>query len=440
MIPSPPQAPTSPFSLIGGYVSTLRELATKATNESEWNVRCHAVLNGEANKQIRLAIPLRTRRKFGAFFTGSELRKRLLSHLSPCDSSSLFYDPTCGMGDLLLAVANLLPLKSTLIETLHSWGSQLAGTDLHSEFIEGAKSRLVVLARQRHGAFAEGNALEFDFFPLIRTGNALDQVSEYRRATHILMNPPFGAVKVGKKCKWAAGQVTAAAVFIADALLKIEPGVQILAVLPEVLRSGSFSENWRQEVSKLACVSLVEPYGVFDEAADIDVFLLGLVRRGDDKLNELKWPAQPKTDSATLGDLFDVHVGKVVPHRDKNKGLLYPYIHSRCVPPWTVMTEFSEDRRHKSPGYIPPFVAIRRTSRPDQPYRATATVISGNKPVAVENHLLVCEPKDGKLDTCLQLMTQLQSEPVNAYLNERIRCRHLTVSSVSDIPVSLPNP
>lgn len=417
---------------------SLRELATEATNELDWTARCYAALNGEANRQIKLTIPIRTRRKYGAFFTGAELRTRLLSHISPGDSSSRYYDPTCGMGDLLLAVASFLPLEKTLAETLTRWGTQLAGTDLHSEFVEGAKSRLVVLARQRHKAFAEPITSTFDFFPLIRTGNALMQEEGYRSATHVLMNPPFGAMKVDKECKWASGQVTAAAVFVADALCKIKPGVQVLAVLPEVLRSGSFSEHWRQAVCGLASISLVETYGIFDASADIDVFILGLVRRAHDDLAEGVWPRQLRTDSVTLGELFDVHVGKVVPHRDEDKGTSFPYIHSRCVPPWIVMTEFTEIRRHKSPGYAPPFVAIRRTSRPDQPYRATATVISGDRPVAVENHLLVCEPKDGKLDTCLQLMEQLQSDPVNAYLNERIRCRHLTVGSVSDIPVTLP--
>jgi len=341
------------------------------------------------------------------------------------------------MGDLLLAVASLLPLEATLVKTLRRWGAQLAGTDLHSEFVEGAKSRLVVLARQRHGAFAEPLTSTFDFFPLIRTGDALRQEEGYRSATHVLMNPPFGAIKVNKNCRWAGGRITAAAVFVADALLKIRPGVQILAVLPEVLRSGSFSEHWRQEVSRLACVSLVEPYGIFDETADVDVFLLSIVRRGNEPLPELTWPIQQKTAGTTLGDLFDVHVGKVVPHRDEDEGMLLPYIHSRCVPPWIVMSEFTEKRRHKSIGYAPPFVAIRRTSRPGQEKRAVATVICGDSPVAVENHLLICEPKDGQLDTCLQLMTQLQSESVNTYLNERIRCRHLTVGSVSNIPITL---
>lgn len=426
---------STPFGQISDYVLSLRKLAAGSSNEIEWSDHCNAALNGEANKQIRLAIPISIRRKFGAFFTGTDLRKRLVSNVLLSDSSSVYYDPTCGMGDLLLAVATSLPLRETLTETLKCWGRQLAGTDLHSEFIEGAKSRLIILARQRHRAFSESIASDFEFFPNISIGDALKPENEYHRATHVLMNPPFGSVRVENEYTWTNGTITAAAVFVVDALNKVRPGVQILAVLPEVLRSGSFSEHWRQAVNKLACVSLVEPYGLFDEAADVDVFILGLMRKADDDLVKKTWPSLVQSGCITLGENFHVHVGKVVPYRDQDEGISFPYIHPRCVPPWTVMTEFTESRRHKFPGYLPPFVVIRRTSSPSQPYRATAAVISGDVPVAVENHLLVCQPKDGRLDTCLNLMEKLKSEAVNSYLNKRIRCRHLTVSSVSDIPI-----
>ena len=101
------------------------------------------------------------------------------------------------------------------------------------------------------------------------------------------------------------------------------------------------------------------------------------------------------------------------------------------------MRHFPESRRHEGLVYEPPFVVIRRTSRPGHPYRATATVIAGKRPIAVENHLIVCEPKDGKLGTCRKLMKQLKTPAVNEFLNARIRCRHLTVGSVAAIPVQL---
>jgi hypothetical protein len=140
------------------------------------------------------------------------------------------------------------------------------------------------------------------------------------------------------------------------------------------------------------------------------------------------------TDTTTIADFFDVHVGRVVPHRDKETGPCHPYIHARCVPTWTVMRNFSETRSHEGRVYEPPFVIIRRTSRPGHPYRAAATVIAGDRQVAVENHLIVCEPRDRKLSTCKELMRQLKTQRVNDFLDSRIRCRHLTVGAVATIP------
>jgi hypothetical protein len=345
------------------------------------------------------------------------------------------------MGDLLLAAAKLLPLRETLKQTLEAWGRQMSGTDLHPEFVAGAKTRLVLLARQRHGADKFSNVSRADYFPYIRVADGLSEKTAFKRATVILMNPPFGAVQAPKGCKWAGGRITAAATFVISALERAKPGTEILAILPEVLRSGSFSKHWRKRVSELAEIHLVEPYGIFDESADVDVFLLRLVRRhAEVNTTNLEWPRSEGQAETTVTDFFKVHVGRVVPHRDKKAGPSHAYIHPRCVPPWEVMTDFSEKRRHKGQAYQPPFVAIRRTSRPEHPFRATATVIGGKLPVAVENHLIVCEPIDGKLATCKELMTQLKSETVNEYLNARIRCRHLTVGAVSDIPFDLRAP
>jgi hypothetical protein len=101
------------------------------------------------------------------------------------------------------------------------------------------------------------------------------------------------------------------------------------------------------------------------------------------------------------------------------------------------VTRISEKRRHEGLAYKPPFVVLRRTSRPGHPYRAAATVILGTKPVAVENHLIVCEPHDKSAETCRALMKQLHTQRVNDFLDQRIRCRHLTVGAVAAIPVKI---
>lgn len=408
---------------------------TPSTSEN-WGGKCHAALNGEASRMLRREIPLTTRRKFGAFFTGSSLGDSLMEHLIlPKSKQVVYYDPTCGMGDLLLSAAKTLPIKSTYIQTLKSWGQQLTGCDLHQEFIDAAKFRLLLLARQRHGESSGQLNPSIDYFPNIRVANALEDVDGYQNATHVLMNPPFGTVKVGKSHAWTSGKMTAAAVFVVDALKKVRKNTQIIAILPEVLRSGSFSQHWQNAISQAASIELVQPYGIFDESADIDVFLLSLIRRSKSQPRKLNWPKKSQNErTPTLGDYFVVHVGRVVPHRDPEEGEQLPYVHPRSIEPWSIISGISETRQHHAPGYTSPFVVIRRTSRPEQPYRAVASVITDGI-VYVENHLIVCEPKNGSLENCLRLMKELKSHAVNAYLNERIRCRHLTVSSVSTIPI-----
>jgi hypothetical protein len=339
------------------------------------------------------------------------------------------------MGDLLLAVANKLPLGSKLSDTLRRWGRQLTGTDLHREFIEGARTRLVLLARQRQKSDELLTTSHASFFPQIRVADGLRQHAMFERATHLLLNPPFGLVNPPAGCRWAGGRITEAARFVVTALERAAPGVELLAILPDVLRSGSFTERWRSRVSELAEVHLAEPYGVFDASADVDVFLLRLIRSERGPRHGIQqWPGMTLAKTITIADYFDVHVGRVVPHRDKKIGPRHAYIHPRCVPTWRVIRNFSETRKHKGMAFLPPFVVIRRTSRPGDVYRATATVIAGRSPVAVENHLIVCEPKDGELATCKELMGQLKSKAVNEYLDARIRCRHLTVSAVAGIP------
>ncbi len=425
----------TPFRGIRNYLSTLQTLASQRYTGEEWRVRCFAALNGEASSELRRAASIKVRRKFGAFFTGTDLSKRLMAHRKKVDKKSIFYDPSCGMGDLLLAVAKLLPLGKTLKQTLRNWGRRIAGTDLHEEFVRAAKTRLMILARQRHGANNTLNTSTVDYFPNICVANGLLERRLFRRSTHLLMNPPFGVVVAPLGCDWAGGRITEAATFIITALERARPGTEVLAILPEVLRSGSFSLHWRNKVSELAEVHLVRPYGIFDESADVDVFLLRLVRRSPkSKKTILRWPQTRQRALTTVASSFTVHVGRVVPHRDKKAGPRYAYIHPRCIPTWKVIKRLTESRKHKGRVYTPPFVVVRRTSRPGHPYRATATIISGKRSVAVENHLIVCEPKDKKLATCKKLMRQLKTEAVNEHLNARIRCRHLTVGAVADIP------
>ena len=148
----------------------------------------------------------------------------------------------------------------------------------------------------------------------------------------------------------------------------------------------------------------------------------------------MSWSPLTAKEQVTLGDRFEVRVGTVVPHRDEI-GDSYPYIHARSVPAWATVREFDESRLHSGRLFKPPFVVIRRTSRPEHRYRAAATIIAGEVPVAVENHLIVCIPLDQRVGSCRQLIKQLKLPNTNEYLNERIRCRHLTVRAIKQIPI-----
>lgn len=84
--------------------------------------------------------------------------------------------------------------------------------------------------------------------------------------------------------------------------------------------------------------------------------------------------------------------------------------------------------------HSPPFVTIRRTSKSGSRYRCVGTLVTGKGRIAVENHLIVALPRDGTVETCRKLLELLRSDMATQWMNRRICCRHLTVSSVEDLP------
>ena len=309
----------------GDYVAQLQKLAFDSSTSLGWSQRTHAALNGEAALELRRVIALKTRRRYGAFFTGSKLANKFISYCPAFPANVVVHDPSVGGGDLLLAAAASLPLEKTLIETLTKWGQQLTGTDLHLEFVLAAKSRLILAARLRHGLETKGVDSATKYFPGIRVADGLAEHKSFASATHLFLNPPFGVVEAPADCKWAGGKITAAAFFVVSALERAQPGTQLLAILPDVLRSGSFTAHWRRRIEELAEVQLVKPYGVFDESADVDVFLLRVVRReGKPTGRPFHWTRTLTPKKKSVGHFFGVHVGRVVPHRDPEDGPEHP--------------------------------------------------------------------------------------------------------------------
>jgi len=104
------------------------------------------------------------------------------------------------------------------------------------------------------------------------------------------------------------------------------------------------------------------------------------------------------------------------------------------LPAWETVRKIDQHIRFAGTTYKPPFVAIRRTSKADYQMRCIGTLVTGSMSLAVENHILIALPKDKKVGTCKKLLDVLKRDTTSSWMNERIRCRHLTVGSVGDLP------
>lgn len=399
--------------------------------------RISYALDGQAASELRRLVPLATLRSDGIFFTSSDLARRAVQNLLPTfGPDSVILDPACGAGDLLLACAAGLPIAKGTEERLRLWGSCLAGRDLHPELVEAARRRLLLsfLALDAKDALPLVVDLE-RAFPALESRCGLSDYQIIAAATHIVMNPPFGMVPAPPDCTWAAGKVNMAAVFLETVLLAAKPGTRIVAILPDVLRSGSRYRKWRDLISARTNLDRLEILGRFDRWADVDVFLLELrVLDASEKPTQWQWKAEARSMGGCIGDRFEICIGPVVDYRDPHTGPFHPFIHSRDLPPWKTIREIPRHRRFDGRVLHPPFVAIRRTSRPGDRHRAIGTMVAGGRPVAVENHLIVLRPKDGTVRGCRELLAVLKDKRTTRWLDERIRCRHLTVTALNELP------
>jgi len=423
-----------PFSTYVGEIERLVGTVLSSGFDGLQTQAAHT-LDGEPGEALRESIDLDIRRTAGAFFSGSSLSNSLINTLvKPLDENSLILDPACGAGDLLLACSRRLPIAGSLPETLEAWGRQLFGLDLYPEFIRAARARLVLEAALRGRWKASPGLVDIEsWFPGIRVGDGLEIPEDLAEATHVVLNPPFSLIQTPRGVKWSSGQVSAAAVFMDRILAACEHGTDIAAILPDVLRSGTRYAKWRDHISKQATVRRVSIWGIFDPWADVDVFLLGVSIGGDSFEPPMSaWVgSEEPTGGDTLKSIAKISVGSLVPHRHINRGQWHPYLYAQGLARWEKVDVASLPRkRFSGTVFAPPFIAVRRTSRPGDSGRAVGTVIIGDRPVAVENHLIVVRPNDASLDTCEEILTLLRSEATEQWLNHRIRCRHLTVRAL----------
>ena len=398
----------------------------------------NGALNGQPSEMLRHLIGNDTRKSYGAFFSGSVLSNTLVGTFTkPLTPVSTVFDPACGAGDLLLACSRKLPIEGDLPATLHAWGSQLRGVDIFPEFIRVTKARLVLAAARRTPIMHKVGSFDLDsWFPGITVGDGLNQSPQVSQASHIVMNPPFNRLATPQDIQWSSGQVSKAAVFVDSVLSQSRNGTALAAILPDVLRSGTRYKAWRSAVAARAAINKIAIWGLFDSNADVDVFLFEAVAGADHSQKYSIWkPAPPFSDSNTFGSRVTVSVGALVPHRHQNRGRWHPYLRARGLAQWgTIHTDTLPKKRFDGTVYNPPFVVVRRTSRPGDTQRAVGTIILGDRSVAVENHLLVVRPQDSNVTTCRQILRVLQDDRTSKWLDTRIRCRHLTVQAVSEMP------
>lgn len=375
---------------------------------------------------LRANTDRRWRHQNGVYFTGDELAATLWSsHLQELSEKSVVYDPACG-GASLLMPALLALARQNGRELLQK---QVRGFDIQPAFVRLSQARLA----QAPGIQALADSWN------IQPADFLNDDISLSEATHVVMNPPFSNVDVVNN-GWASGKTNAAAIFVMRALELMPEGAVLLAVLPDVLRSGTRYERWRREVHSRSEISSVEVADVFDKHTDVHVFILRLKKRRPSANAERHtgaWQTTPgqHDNIRTLDSIFNVSVGSVVPHRHAEEGPLMPYLDLSQIRGLPELTRVGGRRRFGGRSHQGPFVAVRRTSRPEEAPRLKMTLIRDRSLIAVENHIIVLKPRDGSVATCRRFLEYLRSAPVDLHLNKSIRLRHLTVGSVKKIPM-----
>jgi len=390
-------------------------------------------LNGAASEALFDHVSSQAIKESGAFFTGELLGRRTVESAAKELNKLPAFDPACGAGDLLLRWAEYLPVQASLEDTIEHWGTLLYGFDLHPEFISATKRRLVLSAISRGAKRARKTFRVDSAFPNIKRDDFLAIHNCYSGPRTVMLNPPFNQQTPTQSVSWSKGKVSQAALFFVKCLLESKDSERIVAILPDVLRSGARYEKWRILVSEMFKPLRLESIGRFSASADVDVFIIdGLITKN--KRNKIEWAQSAKTNRATLDSICDIRVGTVVPHRDPQEGKSVRYFTAPDLPPWKTVTK-AQFRGVKSSTFMPPLVAVRRTSSPSDRDRPVASIISGKSPVALENHLIALRPLDGSIETCNQILGILRSPQTRINLDRDIRCRHLTVGSLKKIKI-----
>ena len=190
-------------------------------------------LNGGAARALRATVSRKRIRRFGAYFTDEHLARQTIQPLVTRPELLEFpvWDPTCGGGDLLLRWAEFLPLDAKLETTLCRWGKLLCGRDLHPEFIEVAKRRLVLQAVARGSRLKASSPPDFDcLFPGLVAGDVFAADLDFPERSTLVMNPPFTHVVAPARCGWTTGKVSQAALIFLRCVAACKKGQSFVAI------------------------------------------------------------------------------------------------------------------------------------------------------------------------------------------------------------------
>jgi len=402
------------------YINHLKRLTVKP---DEYAAVADA-LDGQAAVKLRELVPTSQRRAAGAYFTSRKLAADLWAlAVKTTTGPVVLLDPACGAGDLLMPALPWLLKHANRRKVAPE--SLVLGMDIAPEFVEATRLRLTLAF---HSLGLRSSASEFSG---VSTKDALSDIDTIQRATHILVNPPYTHEVLTND--WTSGRTNRAAHFIDHILNSCRPDTWIWAILPDVLRSGARYARWRRSVVRRARVDHISVMGPFDSHTDVDVFILGLEarRRVYSGRSADNWSKSRAT--TTVGEAFRISVGPVVNYRHSHTGPKVPYLVASDATPFAEEEVTGRTRRFAGRLQQPPFVAIRRTSSPSDEQRGIGTLIVGDRPVAVDNHLMIAAPRSGSIDDCRALVAALSQRRTTVALNRSIRCRHLTVGSVTEL-------
>ncbi|MCR4663976.1 MAG: hypothetical protein K5660_01245 [Paludibacteraceae bacterium] len=369
-------------------------------------------------------------REKGAFFSGDKLVDFLFTDV-PIVKTAI-YDPAAGCGDLLLRYLDKLELASSFSESMQEWECIVYAAEKEPSFVKLMKLRLWLLLYLK---YHERTKLGQLVIPDLRerfAGVVCRDAFKYLPETMpniVIMNPPFQQVDSNGVYSWGTGKVSYAAIFLYE-MYKRFPKSRILAILPDVLRSGSRYEKLRTTVAS-DLKSVVRVYGRFDKKTDIDVFVLD--HRPDMRKRVLRNAGRKQ--GRMICDDFAVHVGAVVPHRDALKGRSCFFLTADNVPPGSNIVRVKEKIKSVHKSVKGPFVVLRRTSSPSDKIRCVSSIVSSSHDFHLDNHLIYLKPREHKseLKLCQEVCNFFSSQECSAIVSRLIRCRHLTVRIIRNL-------